>query len=198
MSQRQDQHHTKCGPSSEKQKKSYLRVPVIPPLVSLVHSLIFFKSFDYDLIIINPPSPLQTQINPMCERRCFYLWHTAVKRRSRCSFFAKSKSGRSIFPISPWGLSKMTCHSPCSYTLFQERSFKPSLINDLVKGLTLIILKTKSSRQSAGITRQLCYTPLPSTPPKRSGDTVITHKSPQQSLLGYMFYLDANIIKCIK
>lgn len=136
----------------------------------------FLKSFDYDLII-------QTQINPMCERRCFYLWHTAVKRRSRCSFFAKSKSGRSIFPISPWGLSKMTCHSPCSYTLFQECSSKPSLINDLVKGLTLIILKTKSSRQSPGITRQLCYTPLPSTPPKRSGDTLITHKSPQQSLL---------------
>lgn len=86
------------------------------------------------------------------------------------------------------------CHSPFSSTLFQECSSKPSLSNDLVKGITLITLEKLKAADHLQGSPGNCISP----PPKRQEHTLITHKSSKQSLLGYMLYSDANVIKCIK
>lgn len=114
------------------------------------------------------------------------------------SFFMKSQSDWSIVLTSHHNLSEMTSVILLAALCFSKNAaLNWVLSNDFMKGLTLIALDcagwftqwTKSSRPSAGLTRELHY-------PRSHKNTHWLHTNPQS--LGYLFSLETNLIKCIK
>lgn len=98
----------------------------------------FLRSSNYILIVISLPFPLQRQINPACQTWYYYLWHTAVKRRSQNSFFKKSKPSGSILPICPLGLNELTSATLLAAAhISKNAARKPTSSNDTVKCLNV-------------------------------------------------------------